>query len=274
MSKLFDLAGRVAVITGGAGLLGVQHGEAIAEMGGIPVLLDIDGGRAACSAARIGAAFGVDAVGLAADITRHDQVIAALDTVLRTCGRVDILINNAAHDAKVNPNPTVPAWSRFENFSLDAWHQDLAVGLTGAFICSQIIGSELARHGHGVVLNISSDLGIVAPDQRLYEQGGLPPDRQPVKPVTYSVVKTALIGLTRYLATYWAGQGVRVNALCPGGVQAGQPEEFVQRVEFRIPMGRMAHKDEYKGAVQFLVSDASSYMTGAIVVVDGGRTCW
>lgn len=272
--RIFGLTGRVAVITGGAGLLGVQHAEAIAEMGGVPVLLDIDGARAEACATRIGKAFDVDAKGLGGDITRPEEIARALADVLRALGRVDILINNAAHDPKVGPALADTPWSRFENFPLDVWNQDLAVGLTGSFLCSQVIGSEMARRGRGVILNISSDLGIVAPDQRLYEQEGLSADRQPVKPVTYSVIKTALIGLTRYLATYWATQGVRVNVLCPGGVEAGQPQEFVQRVSSRIPMGRMARKDEYKGAVLFLVSDASSYMTGATVVVDGGRTCW
>jgi NAD(P)-dependent dehydrogenase (short-subunit alcohol dehydrogenase family) len=126
----------------------------------------------------------------------------------------------------------------------------------------------------GLIVNVASDLSLISPDQRLYRQNGLPEDRQPVKPITYSVVKSGLIGLTRYLATYWAASGVRVNAISPGGVHADQPDEFVQRLSNLVPLGRMARADEYEGAILFLCSDASSYMTGANLIVDGGRTCW
>jgi NAD(P)-dependent dehydrogenase (short-subunit alcohol dehydrogenase family) len=165
-------------------------------------------------------------------------------------------------------------FSRLENFPLAQWQADIAVGLTGAFLCSQIFGAEMARRGRGVVVNIASDLALIAPDQRLYRQPGLPEELQPVKPVTYSVVKTALIGLTRYLATYWAKDGVRANAISPGGVFNSQPEDFVVRLSNLIPLGRMAEVGEYQGAILFLCSDASSYMTGANLIVDGGRSCW
>ena len=148
------------------------------------------------------------------------------------------------------------------------------MGLTGAFLCSQVIGSEMARRKKGVILNVASDLAVIAPDQRLYRQDGLREDQQPVKPVTYSVVKTALVGLTRYLATYWADSGVRVNAISPGGVYNGQSDEFVTRLSALIPLSRMARVDEYKGAIVFLCSDASSYMTGFNLVIDGGRSSW
>ena len=151
---------------------------------------------------------------------------------------------------------------------------DLAVGLTGAFLVSQVFGAHMAAHGGGVIVNIASDLGVIAPDQRIYRQPGVPESEQPVKPVTYSVVKGGLVMLTKYLATYWAEQRVRVNALVPGGVYAGQPDDFVERLTNLIPMGRMANKDEYRSALVFLCSDASSYMTGSNLIVDGGRTCW
>ena len=212
-------------------------------------------------------------MGIKTDITSRDEIQTLCGKVLQKFGRIDILINNAANDPRVKANED-STWSRFENFPIKLWHQDIAVGLTGAFLCSQVIGSEMVSKGGGVILNISSDLGVIAPDQRIYLKQGLPPEKQPVKPVTYSIVKSALISLTKYLATYWADKNVRVNALCPGGVQTDQPDEFLEEVTFRIPMGRMAQKDEYKGAVLFLVSDASSYMTGATLIIGGVRTCW
>ena len=138
----------------------------------------------------------------------------------------------------------------------------------------QTIRPRLAKRGKGVILNIASDLGLIAPDQRIYKKKGLSEDMQPVKPVTYTVVKHGLIGLTRYLATYWCDKGVRVNALCPGGIYNNQPKDFVEKLTNLIPLGRMANPDDYKGAIQFMCSDASEYMNGSIVVVDGGRTCW
>jgi NAD(P)-dependent dehydrogenase (short-subunit alcohol dehydrogenase family) len=261
------------VVTGGAGLLGVKHAEAIAAAGGTPVLLDISADAAQERAAHIARTFSVDALGLDADITSLRELEGALDRVLRRYGRIDILINNAANNPKMEREGGA-SWSRLENFTIDQWNEDLAVGLTGAFLCARIFGGEMARRGRGVILNVSSDLGVIAPDQRIYRTEGSPDQEQPVKPVTYSVVKTGLIGLTRYLATYWAERGVRVNAISPGGVFNGQPEEFVHRLTSLIPLARMAHADEYQGAVLFLCSDASSYMTGTNLIIDGGRSAW
>jgi NAD(P)-dependent dehydrogenase (short-subunit alcohol dehydrogenase family) len=270
---LFDLTGRVAVITGGAGLLGTKHAEIIAAAGGSPVLLDLPQAKPEAAAAAIATKYGVDATGLVTDITQLAEVEKVRDELLARFRRIDILINNAANNPKVESGGS-KVWSRLENFPLDVWNDDLRVGLTGAFLCSRIFGSEMAKRGKGVILNIASDLAVIAPDQRLYRQQGLPEDEQPVKPVTYSVVKTGLIGLTRYLATYWATSGVRVNAISPGGVFNNQPEAFLTELHQRIPLARMAHADEYQGSILFLCSDASSYMTGANLVVDGGRTCW
>ena len=273
LKDAFDLSGRVGVITGGAGLLGVKHAEAIAEMGGTAVLLDVDGAAAEAAAGEIREAYGATAVGMEGDITDEAAMDRVHKEITERFERVHILINNAANNPKVEGEGEKDL-SRLENFPMDVWHRDIAVGLTGAFICSRLFGQSMADQGGGVILNIASDLGLIAPDQRLYGKDGLPPDRQPVKPVTYSVVKSGLLGLTRYLATYWTDSGVRCNALLPGGVETNQDDDFVKRLSDLIPMGRMAGVDDYKGAVAFLVSDASAYMTGAILSIDGGRTAW
>jgi NAD(P)-dependent dehydrogenase (short-subunit alcohol dehydrogenase family) len=270
---IFDLSERVAVITGGGGLLGQQHAEAIAAVGGIPVLLDLHFDKPELKLDRLKERFGPKAVAIAADISNPASLRSARDQILGRLGRIDILINNAANNPKMESSSSVN-FSRLENFPLEQWEADLSVGLTGAFLCAQIFGEVMARQAKGVILNVASDLAVIAPDQRLYRQTGLAAELQPVKPVTYSVVKSALVGLTKYLATYWCEQGVRCNAISPGGVYNNQPDEFVQRLNKLIPMGRMARLDEYQGAIIFLCSDASSYMNGSNLVVDGGRSCW
>jgi len=268
----FDLAGRVVLITGGAGLLGVEHAAAIAEAGGIPVIADLRAADAEQVARAISDRYGSVCSSIELDVTSRASCDAGLAKVLDLHGRLDGLVNNAALNPKVEGAGL--AATRFENYSLELWNRELSVGLGGAFLCAQVFGAYMAAHGGGVVVNIASDLGIIAPDQRIYRRPGLAPEEQPVKPVTYSVVKGGLVMLTKYLATYWADAGVRVNALVPGGVYAGQPEDFVEKLTQLIPMGRMARKDEYRAALVFLCSDASSYMTGSNLVIDGGRTCW
>lgn len=269
---LFSLQGRVIVITGAAGLLGGQHAEVVARSGGTPVLLDLVVAPVKILAESLTRRYGVPAEGWAVDITREAAIEANCAAILTRFGRIDGLVNNAANNPKVEGDGG-KNFSRLENFSLAAWEADVAVGLTGAFLCAKHYGAAIARQG-GSIVNISSDLGLIAPDQRLYRKPGLPDDQQPVKPVSYSVVKSGLIGLTRYLATYWADRGVRCNALCPGGVENNQDPVFVKEVCSRIPMGRMARPDEYQGVLLFLLSEASSYMNGAVISVDGGRTAW
>ena len=268
----FSLEGRVAIITGGAGLLGVRHAEAIAAAGGVPVIADVLGRDAQARAEAIARDSGRPALGVECDITRADAVQAMLGTVLDRFGRVDILVNNAAN----NPKVEAPGrnFSRFERFPIDQWNADVAVGLTGAFLCAQIVGGELARQKRGVIINISSEYGVIAPDQRLYYKDGVAADDQPVKPVTYTVVKAGLHGLTLYLATYWAQAGVRVNTITLGGVEQGQPAEFLERATAKIPMGRMARPTDFQGALVYLCSDAAAFVTGANLVVDGGKTIW
>lgn len=272
-TELFSLKDRVIVITGAAGLLGRQHADAVAAAGGTPVLLDLRQDPVDQFADDLCKTHGVDAVGFAVDITQEEQVASNCLAILERFGRIDGLINNAANNPKVENNGE-KNFSRLENFPMEAWQADLAVGLTGAFLCAKHYGSAISQNPKGgVILNISSDLGVIAPDQRLYRQHGLPEQKQPVKPVTYSVVKTGLIGLTRYLATYWPTK-VRCNALCPGGVESGQPEGFLKELHARIPMRRMARVDEYQGAIVFLLSDASAYLNGAVIPMEGGRSVW
>jgi NAD(P)-dependent dehydrogenase (short-subunit alcohol dehydrogenase family) len=273
VQQLFDLSGRVAIVTGGAGLLGYHHGAILAAAGAHVVLLDLAAADPAKRARQLADAYGRECIGLDADITNEASLLDARNQITGQFGRIDILINNAANNPKVEDGDG-QTWSRLENFPLDVWEADIRVGLTGAFLCSRVFGSEMVTRKSGVIINVASDLGVIAPDQRLYRVDGLPEDKQPVKPVTYSIVKTGLIGLTRYLATYWSDANIRVNAISPGGVLNGQPEVFLSRLEKLIPMGRMANRDEYQGAILFLCSDASSYMTGANLVIDGGRTCW
>jgi NAD(P)-dependent dehydrogenase (short-subunit alcohol dehydrogenase family) len=272
VEQLFDLSGRVAIVTGGAGLLGYHHGAILAAAGAHVVLLDLALADPHGRALHLIDEYGAESIGLVCDITSETSLEHARVQILEKFGRIDILINNAANNPKVENGNA--AWSRLENFQLEMWDADIRVGLTGAFLCSRVFGAEMVKRRSGVIVNIASDLAVIAPDQGLYRVDGLPEDQQPVKPVTYSVVKTALLGLTRYLATYWSDANIRVNAISPGGVLNGQPEVFLSRLKHLIPMGRMANRDEYQGAILFLSSDASSYMTGTNLVIDGGRTCW
>lgn len=270
----FNLAGKVALVTGAAGLLGTQHVHALCEVGAHVVLSDVSLAAAEQAAAAVKLDFPQASILPAClDVADRESVRQALDVVIKHFGALHILVNNAAIDPKVQKEKMVES-SRLEHFPLEQWNFQMSVGLTGAFLCSQTFGTWMAAQGGGVILNIASDLSVIAPDQRLYRKDGLAEDRQPVKPVTYSVIKAGLVGLTRYLATYWAQSGVRVNALSPGGVYNGQADEFVTRISRLIPQGRMARVDEYRSAIQFLCSDASSYMTGQNIVMDGGRSVW
>ena len=196
--------------------------------------------------------------------------------VLKKYSKIDVLINNASNNAKVESVEKDQNFSRLENFDLEKWNQDMAVGLTGAFLCSKHFGFAISKNSNGgSIINISSDLGVIAPDQQIYQKKGLTDEQQMVKPVSYSVVKTGLIGLTRYLATYWALKNVRCNALCPGGILNDHlTDDFLKNMHQRIPMGRMANVDDYKSAIVFMISDASSYLNGAILSIDGGRSVW
>jgi NAD(P)-dependent dehydrogenase (short-subunit alcohol dehydrogenase family) len=305
LTSLFDLTGQVAVVTGGAGLLGEEFCSTLVQAGARVVIADLDTKAAQKQAEAITSIFESDplpvdnqpdrikpyAIPVETDVTDPSSVQNMVSVTLQTFRRLDILINCAALDPKFDPEHTVhklPNTSKgqspdkieqenpdftqaFENFPLEAWNQAIIVNLTGAFLCCQAAVKPMLMQGGGVIVNLSSIYGLVAPDQRMYQRPGQPPQ---YKPAYYSVTKFGILGLTQYLAAYYAGKNIRVNAISPGGVYNGHDEEFVKAYSARSVLGRMAGKDEINGALLFLVSDASKYMTGSNLVVDGGWTAW
>lgn len=271
---LFSLKGKHALITGAAGLLGEKHAEAICMAGGTPILTDLNGPKLTAIAERLKSQYKTSAYALEMDITSEESVQKIARQLEEMQINVDILINNAARNPAVGANAKVQNSSRFENTNLDELRLDFDVGVSGAVVCAKVFGQRMSKRKKGVIINVASDLGVIAPDQRLYRQEGVPENEQNVKPVGYSIVKHGLVGLTKYLSTYWADSGVRTNCISPGGVFNGQGEEFVSRISKLIPMGRMANANEYQGIIIFLASDASSYMNGANVILDGGRSVW
>ena len=303
LPELFDLTGRVAIITGGAGLLGTEFCRTLAEAGAAVTIADMDGD----SAARVADSLtrnGFRALGQKTDVTEPDSVTRAVAATLEAFGRLDILVNSAALDPKVRgqetrnqgsgtrnrelgesltPNPLTPSLltsnsltppplsPTFEDYPLKLWQQAIDVNLTGAMLCCQAAVRPMLEQGSGVIINIASIYGLAAPDQRLYQRKGQPPQ---YKPAYYTVTKAGLLGLTKYLAAYYAGKNIRVNALTPGGVFNDHDDEFVKAYAAHAVMGRMAEKDEMNGALLFLASDASKYMTGTNLIVDGGWTTW
>jgi NAD(P)-dependent dehydrogenase (short-subunit alcohol dehydrogenase family) len=271
----FDLSNSWALITGAAGLLGLEHSRALLEAGANVVLQDINTDKLNRAKLILEAEYPINTIRMSSsDITSEPSMFALLNELDSERISISILINNAGINPRYGQVSTSGVNSRVEHFDLDDWEKQIRVGLTGAFICSKVFGSGMAKSGGGVIVNIASDLSVIAPNQRLYEKVGVQSDEQPVKPVTYSVIKSGLIGLTKYLATYWHNSGVRVNALSPGGVYEDQNPEFVTKLSELIPLGRMANIDEYRSAIQFLCSDASSYMTGQNLIIDGGRSTW
>jgi NAD(P)-dependent dehydrogenase (short-subunit alcohol dehydrogenase family) len=272
LKNIFNLKDKVVIITGASGLLGQKHAEVIAAYGGNPVLIDLNINLVNQQAKQLSLKYGVDAIGYSVDITNEEQIQSNLKLIIKHYKKIDALINNAANNPKIEES-NEKNFSRLENFRLDDWYKDINVGLTGAFLCAKYYGTKISENpSGGVIINISSDLGLIAPDQRLYKTTNLADDMQPVKPVTYSVVKTGIIGLTRYLSTYWTDANVRCNAICPGGVENGQSDNFLKEVSLRIPLNRLAKSDEYQSTLIWMLSDASSYLNGSIVSVDGGRT--
>jgi NAD(P)-dependent dehydrogenase (short-subunit alcohol dehydrogenase family) len=269
---IFSLSKKVALVTGAAGLLGVEHSIALVQAGADVVMTDINLEELEISVQNVLKITGVSPDAMLLDVSDQDAVSSVRKELEHQGKIVDILINNAAIDPKVGSDVTVKESSRLENFDVNMWNIEVSVGLTGAILCASEFGPGMAAQGGGVILNIASDLSVISPDQRLYRKEGLPNAEQPVKPVSYSVIKAGIVGLTRYLSTYWASSNVRCNALSPGGVYTSQDDAFVERLSNLIPLGRMAKHEEYRGAIQFMCSDAAMYLNGQNIIMDGGRS--
>lgn len=267
--KLFDLNDQVAVVTGGAGILGRHFVTALADFGAAVAVVDLDQAEVDRVAAGLTQDFGVPAIGVAADVSDQRSVQDMTDRVEAALGPISVLHNNAATkgrnlDAFFEPVP---------GFSMDVWREIMAVNLDGMFLVARTIGSRMAERRRGSIIQTASIYGAIAPDQRIYE-GSEYMGRPINTPAVYSASKAGVIGLTKYLSTYWAGSGVRVNSLTPGGVESGQNDAFRQRYSARIPLGRMGNPEEMASVLVFLASDASSYVTGQNIMVDGGLSAW
>ena len=264
---LFDLTNKTAIVTGACGLIGRQHCAALAAAGAHVVVADIDQQAAEKVAASLP---GGPHLPLVVDVTQPDSLAAARDQIIKQFGHIDVLVNNAAINDMFE-NPALAAdLSKFENFPLATFRQVLEVNVTGVFLAAQVFGTPMAAQGHGSIINVASTYGIVGPDQSIYRnEAG---EQTFYKSPSYPMTKGAVVNFTRYLAAYWGPRGVRVNTLSPGGVENSQDAFFVRQYSAKTPLGRMAAPTDYQGAVVFLASEASAYMTGANLVVDGGWT--
>jgi NAD(P)-dependent dehydrogenase (short-subunit alcohol dehydrogenase family) len=266
----FRLDDRVAIVTGALGLLGQEHCAALVQAGAHVVATDLDAERLAAFSSRLEGVSRRRVLGVSADVTDAASLDRLRQRVLGEFGRLDVIVNNAAIDDKYADGEIEGL--RFERYAVERFRRQLEVNVTGVFLCCQRLGAVLAERRSGSIVNIASTYGITAPQQDLYRT---PDGRQSfLKGPAYPTSKAAVLQLTRYLAAYWGNVGVRVNALSPGGVHAGQSEAFVERYASRTPLSRMARSSDYRGALVFLASDASAYMTGANLVVDGGWTIW
>jgi len=268
--ELFDLRGKVAVVTGGVGILGQYFCAGLAESGANVVVVDLQGETAQKSAQSLAERYKIKAIGLGCDVSEPKSVQAMVAEVVAEFGEINILHNNAAGKS----DDLDAFFAPFEEYRFDQWRQIMAVNLDGMFLVAQAVGKQMVAQGRGgSIIQTASIYGVMAPDHRIYE-GSFYLGRQINTPAVYTASKAAVIGLTKHLATYWADKGIRVNTLTPGGTESGQNEEFKRRYSARIPLGRMANAHEMVGALLYLASDASSYVTGQNIIVDGGLSAW
>jgi NAD(P)-dependent dehydrogenase (short-subunit alcohol dehydrogenase family) len=266
----FSLKGKVALVTGGAGLLGKEFCKTLAEAGAVVYCADLNIASAEKVAAEL-VAQQLTVYGVQLDITAPESVQKVVDGIVAQAHSVDVLVNSAALDPKFDPTHAQTNSNAFETYPLKSWQDALNVNLTGSFLVTQVVSRQMVKQGKGSIINICSTYGLGGPDQRIYDKPGT---AKTFKPVYYTVTKAGILGFTKYLATYYANTEIRVNALTPGGVYNNHDELFVKNYSSRTVLGRMAKQDEMNGALLFLASDASSYMTGGNVVVDGGWTAW
>ena len=270
ISKLFDIKNRNIVITGSSGLLGSQYANTLSAAGANVILVDLDSAKNKKLENSLIKKYGTRARSYTTDISNIQEVKKLAKNVLNDFKKIDGLINNAAYTSKGAKAESAKPYGSFENFPIKIWQKSIDINLTGVFFCSQVFGKIMVKQGKGVIVNIASTYGLVGADQRIYGKSGLN------LPISYAATKGAVANLTRYLAAYWSEKNIRVNTLSPGGVLDAtyQDKKFIKKYSERTILGRMARKDEYNGAMLFLISDASSYMTGANLIVDGGWTAW
>ena len=257
---MFDLSSKIIIITGGAGLLGSRLAEIIISNNGTPIILDNDNKKIVKLKKKVNKKNLIECHKV--DITNKKQIKNTIDKIYKKYKKIDCLINNAGYNPKLGLKN-----NKFENFTIKQWEKEIQIGLTGSLVVTQETVKKMIKQRNGNIINISSDLGVIAPNQSLYSKNNK-------KPISYSVVKHGIIGFSKYLATYLAEYNIRSNTLCPGGISNNQPKEFVSKIKKLIPLKRMAKINDYDGIILYLCSDYSSYMTGSTIVCDGGRTAW
>lgn len=263
ISKLFSLSGRVVILTGAAGLLGAQYAKALCKSGANVVLADIDFSKCKKISKELEKKYSTETLPLKVDLAKKNSIKNMVSRTIKKFSKIDVLINNAIFHERMKEQ-AVP----FEKFPLDSWQKVISINITGMFLCCQEVGNIMMKQRNGVIINISSIYGINGADQRIYGQSGINSS------IAYAVTKSAVLNFTRYLASYWNNTGIRVNTLSLGGVSNNQDPNFIKNYSYKTMLGRMAKKNEYAGAIVFLASDASSYMTGSNLIVDGGWTAW